>query len=600
MDYERATSLPAVFFEQSSRLKERPFLWAKREGRYRPWSWSEVARQVRHAALGLAAAGVGRGDRVLLVSENRPEWFIADFAVMSLGAITVPAFITNRPRDHRHLLRDSGACAAIVSTAEFAAPLRQALQESPQCRHLIGFEPLPADEDEGSPPPLNWDELLAQGAAAPDDLESRIAAVARQDLACLIYTSGTGGTPKGVMLSHGNILANCLGAYDLLAEYGLEEEVFLSFLPLSHSYEHTAGHAFPVTIGAQIYYAEGVESLLSNLAEARPTIMTAVPRLYEAMHQRILRGLRKEPRYKRWLFETAERIGRKRYANPASLTLWERVLDRLVERLVRDKVRQRFGGRLKAMISGGAALNPEVGLFFQALGLRILQGYGQTEASPVVSANRAFKVKMHTVGPPLKGVEVKIAEDGEILVRGELVMQGYWNQPEATKATLRDGWLHTGDVGAVDEDGYICITDRKKDIIVLSGGDNVSPARLEGFLTLQPEINQAMVFGDGCPHLVALLIPDETWLHEWARSTGHRGRPDLAALAEDPALRKALADAVERVNREVSTLEKVRRFLIAPEPFTVENGQMTPTLKVRRHAVKAAYGERLRALYDSR
>lgn len=598
MDYERATSLPAIFFEQAQRLGERPFLWAKQEGAYRPWSWSRVAREVRRAALGLAGLGVGPGDRVLLVSENRPEWFVADFAIMALGAITVPAYITNRPRDHRHLLEDSGACAAIVSTPQLAGPLREALRDCPGCRHLLAFEPLPESEAGTGPEPLSWGVLLAQGEAAADDLATRIAAVKRQDLACLIYTSGTGGTPKGVMLSHGNILANCLGAYDLLEEYGLGEEVFLSFLPLSHSYEHTAGHAFPVTIGAEIYYAEGVETLLTNLGEARPTVMTAVPRLYESMYQRITRGLAEEPAYKRRLFAAAERIGRKRHADPSSLALWERLFDRLLERLVRDKLRQRFGGRLKAMISGGAALNPEIGGFFQALGLRILQGYGQTEASPVVSANRPFKIKMHSVGPPLKGVEVKIAEDGEILVRGELVMQGYWNQPEATAAALRDGWLHTGDIGSIDEEGFIAVTDRKKDIIVLSGGDNLSPARVEGFLTLQPEIGQAMVFGDKRPHLVALLVPEETWLAEWWREKGGKGRPDLAALAGDEDLRRALGAAVERVNAEASNLEKVRRFLIAPEAFSVDNGLMTPTLKLRRHAVKETYGPRVEALYE--
>ena len=594
MDYQRAQSLPQIFFQQTETLGDQPFLWAKKDGQYQPWTWDRVRQNVVCLATALARFGVKPGDRVLLVSENRPEWFIADFAIMSLGAITVPAYTTNRPRDHLHLLSDSGACVAIVSNEELAGPLREALRQAPQCPHLIAMEPL-TEGEAGTPDPVLWQTLIEQGVAASRELEDQIAAFLREAAATEIYTSGTGGAPKGVMLSHGNILANCLSAYDLLEEYGLGHEIFLSFLPLSHSYEHTAGHAFPITIGAEIYYAEGVEALLPNLAEVRPTIMTAVPRLYEAMFQRIKRGLKKEPGYKRKLFAAAERLGRKRYEDPDSLSLGERLYDKLLERLVRDKVRARFGGRLKAMVSGGAALNPEVGIFFHALGLRILQGYGQTESSPVVSANRPHKIKMHTVGPSLKGVEVKVADDGELLVRGELVMRGYWNNPEATKATVKDGWLHTGDIGSIDTDGYITISDRKKDIIVLSGGDNVSPARVETFLTLQPEIGQALVLGDRRPHLVALLVPDETWLRDWAR--GAKKRPDMAALADDPDLRSAVGEAVERVNRDLSTIERVRRFLIMPEPFSVDNGMMTPTLKVRRHAVKAAYGTRVDALF---
>lgn len=594
MDYKRAASLPQIFFQQAEKLGENPFLWAKKDGLYQAWTWARVQREVICLARALADLGVKPQDRVLLVSESRPEWFVADFAIMALGAITVPAYTTNRARDHLHLLQDSGASVAIVSNEQLARPLREALRQAPHCAHLIAMEPL-SEEAAAGPAPLFWPELLEGGEEFAGSLEARISRIAREDVACLIYTSGTGGAPKGVMLSHGNILANCLSAYDLLEQYGLGHEVFLSFLPLSHSYEHTAGHVFPMTIGAEIYYAEGVESLLTNLGEARPTIMTAVPRLYEVMFQRIKRGLSKEPAYRQRLFADAERLGRKRYEDPEGLTWWEKLYDKLLERLVRDRIRERFGGRLKAMVSGGAALNPEIGLFFHALGLRILQGYGQTESAPVVSANRPDKIKMHTVGPPLKGVEVRLAEDGEILVRGELVMRGYWNNPEATRMTIRDGWLHTGDIGTIDEDGYITITDRKKDIIVLTGGDNVSPARVENFLTLQPEIGQAMVLGDHQPYLAALIVPDEAWLRDWARNAGKRS--ELAALSEDADLKAAIGEAVERVNKELSTIEHIRRFVILPEAFSVENGMMTPTLKVRRHAVAAAYGQQLEALY---
>jgi long-chain acyl-CoA synthetase len=415
-------------------------------------------------------------------------------------------------------------------------------------------------------------------------------------VSCFIYTSGTGGTPKGVMLTHGSIMANCEGAYDLLLSFDLGDEVFLSFLPLSHSYEHTAGQFLPIALGAELYYAEGVETLASNMVEVRPTIMTAVPRLYESMHQRIMRGVEKMSGIQKWLFLKAVELGRKDYEHPGSLNLWEKLINWVCERTVREKVRGRFGGRLKAMVSGGAALNYEVGVFFLALGVRLLQGYGQTEASPVISANPPGRIKLKTVGPALKDVEVKIAEDGEILVRGECVMKGYWRDPDSTARAIVDGWLHTGDIGVMDEDGYIQITDRKKDIIVLSGGDNVSPARVEGFLTLQPEIAQAMVYGDKRPNLVAVLVPDPDFLADWAKA---RGKPnDLAQLAGDAELQKTLSAVVDRVNRDMSNLEKVRRVIIAREPFTIDNGMMTASLKIRRHKIKELYGPALEALYE--
>lgn len=606
LDYHAVGNLPTLFFDQARTLGDKPLLWAKRDDVYASLSWREVEARVRDLSRGLRALGVGAGDRVLLVSENRPEFFIASFAIMAARAIVVPAYTTNTPRDHGHVLRDSGARAALVTTRTLAGPLLAAVAEAPDCRLVIGLDLPPnagtpnVDTPTGDAPPSGaalhlWPEVERLGASLPDDVATLAAAAPRDETCCFIYTSGTGGAPKGVMLSHGNILCNCLGAYDLLHEFGLGDEVFLCFLPLSHSYEFTCGQMFPVTIGAQIYYAEGVEQLGRNMTEAQPTIMTAVPRLYETMQARILRGLAKQSSLKRWLFGTAERLGRKRYADAGSLTARERLLDLLCEKLVRNKVRARFGGRLKGMISGGGPLNPDVGLFFVALGLRLLQGYGQTEAAPVISCNRPFAYKMHTVGPALKEVEVKIAEDGEILVRGELVMKGYWNQPEATAEVLRDGWLYTGDIGQLDESGYLMITDRKKDIVVLSGGDNVSPARIEGFLTLQPEIAQAMVAGDKRPHLVGLLVPDPDWLRDWAAAEGKA--PDLSALSGDEGLRKALGAAVERVNRELNGLERVRRFAIAPEPFSIENEMMTPSMKVRRHVVRRRYGALLDSLY---
>ncbi len=597
VDLDRWQSLPALLFDQAQRLGDRPFLWAKREGAYRPLTWTEVADLVGTLSRGLRGIGIKPGDRVVLVSENRPEWLIADLAIMTAGAITVPAYTTNNVGDHHHILTHSGAVGAIVSTKTLAHKVLPAAIDAPECRFVANIQP-PALGQDTTVETYDWWQLLDDGAKRPDDVAEMVAKLKRDDTACFIYTSGTGGTPKGVMLSHQNILHNCLGAYDVLKILGVGDEVFLSFLPLSHAYEHSGGQFFPMALGAQIFYAENVEKLLTNLAEVRPTLMTAVPRLYESIYQRIVKGVEKQGGMKAKLFHRTIELGRKRYLNPGSLTLGERIVDAMLTLLVRRKVKERFGGRLKAFVSGGAALNPDIGIFFTALGLRILQGYGQTEAAPVISVNLPGKVKMETVGPPMSGVQVRIADDGEILVRGPMVMKGYWRDEAATKAVLRDGWLHTGDIGEIDADGYLKITDRKKDIIVFSGGDNVSPARIEGFLTLQPELHQAMVYGDKRPNLVALLVPDPDFLRDWAKENGKAG--GLAELHEDPELHKAVAAAVERVNAELSPLEKVRRFTIAPETFSVDNHMMTPTLKIRRHKIKESYGSLLDGLYERR
>lgn len=594
MDYAAVPNLPAMFFDQARRLGGKPFLWAKRGKAFEPLTWAEVADTVRRLARGLVALGIRPGDRVVLVSENRPEWAIADLAIMAAGAVTVPAYTTNTVDDHLYILEHAGAAAAIVSTGRLARRVIPAARSAEACRAVITLEP-PSDPHAAEIDIHGWDEILALGDGLDLDIEAAVRGIGREETACFIYTSGTGGRPKGVMLTHRSILANCHGAYWLLRTIGLGDEVFLSLLPLSHSYEHTCGLFFPISIGAQIYYAEGPDQLAANLQEVRPTIMTAVPRLYEVLHDRILRGVERQGGRKAQLFHDAVRLGRKRYEDPASLTLGERLYDWLLTLLVRRKVATRFGGRLKAFVSGGAALNPDIGKFFLALHVNLLQGYGQTEASPVVSANPPGAIRIHTVGPALRGVEVRTAEDGEILVRGDLLMKGYWLDPETTAQTIVDGWLHTGDVGVVHPDGYIEITDRKKDIIVNSGGDNISPARLEGKLTLEPEIHQAMVYGDKRPYLVAVVVPDPGFVEEWAAGNG---RPaELAALCDDEGFRKAVGQAVERVNADLAQIEKIRRFVVAREAFTTDNGMMTPTLKIRRHKIRENYWEQLDALY---
>ena len=597
MDLSTVKNLPTMFFEQAARKGDKPFVWSKIGGTYSPVTWREAAATAARVAAGLRANGVAPGDRVALVAESRSEWPIADLAIMAAGAISVPAYVTNTVADHLHILNNSGARAAIVSTRQLAKTLLPAAKDAATTELVVSIEELPADEHPAGVTVKTWQDVQDEGGEGGDG--DRIVAAAR-DIertapSCIIHTSGTGGAPKGVTLSHGAILCNVQGAADLLESLGLEDEVFLSFLPLSHSYEHTAGLFFPVAIGAQIYYAERVDTLATNMVEVRPTIMTAVPRLYETMHQRIVAGVARSGGLKAKLFHLALDLGRRRYLEPASLSAVDRLKDSLVDKLVRDKVRERFGGRLKALVSGGAPLNHDIGLFFTALGLRLLQGYGQTESAPVISCNLPHDCRLHTVGPACTGVEVRIADDGEIVVRGENVMLGYWGDDEATSEVIRDGWLYTGDIGELDDDGFIQITDRKKDIIVNSGGDNISPQRIEGILALQPEVGQAMVYGDRRPHLVAVLVPDAEFMENWATAVGRDG--DLAALADEPEFQEAMEAVVDRVNADLQVIERVRRFVIARQPFTVENEMMTPTLKIRRHKITAEYGDALEALY---
>jgi long-chain acyl-CoA synthetase len=595
LDCRTCPNLVALFLDQAKRLGERPFLWMKEGDAWRATSWTEARRQVASLARGLRKLGLKHGDRVALIAENRPEWVIADLAILAAGGITVPAYTTNTADDHRHILSNSGSRFVIVSSAGLVQRVLPAAEQVSSVEDVIAIEsPEPGQLSHAE---LRlWRDVMENGAGPVEEVEGWVQSIARTDIACLIHTSGTGGLPKGVMTTHGNILANCHGAVRLLETIGLGDEVFLSFLPLSHSYEHTGGMFFPIALGAQIYFAEKVEALASNMLEVRPTIMTAVPRLYETMHQRILRQMEREGGMKAKLFFSALRIGRKRIENSERLALGERALDALLDRLVRKKVMARFGGRLKALVSGGAPLNPEIGMFFLALGVPLLQGYGQTEASPVVSANPPNRIKIETVGPPLDGVEIRIAEDGEILVRGEAVMKGYWNDPEATSRTIENGWLHTGDIGKRDKDGYIVITDRKRDFIKNSGGDMISPARVEGELVLQPEIGQAMVFGDRRPYLVAVIVPRQEFVEQLMR--GRRNSGD--GLALDTSLHKAIGAAVDRVNADLPVAERIRRFVLANEPFSIQNGLMTPTLKIKRHAIRDVYGEALAGLYEAK
>lgn len=560
-------NLASMMFALARQWPNKPMLRSWRDGAWQSVSWQEFGRMAASCARHLRAAGVSAGDRVLLCMENRPEFPVAETALLAIRAVPVPAYTTNTIDDHAHLLRDSGARAAIVSSAALADRLLTAAAKVNGLDLLVVVDGGPAKHT-GAVQILPWAELV-QDQRPLDDIAAEAAGIPATALACLIYTSGTGGSPRGVMLPHRCILSNCAGAVELVRPLKLKDETYLSYLPLSHAYEHTVGQFFMLSLGTEIVYARGVEHLAADMLAVRPTILTAVPRVLEVIRMRVLTQVAREKPFRQRLFQLAMAIGLKR-VDHMTLTLWDHMLDPLLDRLVRAKVRARFGGRLVAAMSGGARLEPEVGRFFLSLGVTIMQGYGQTEAGPVISANPPDAIRIDTVGMPLRGVDLRIAEDGEILVRGGLVMDGYWNRPNDTAAAIQDGWLHTGDIGELDA-GYLRITDRKKDIIVLSGGENVSPAKIEGMLMAETEIAQAVVTGDGRSGVSALVVPAE-------------GYDDVA-----------VALAVNRTNMRLSSPERIRKHALVA-PFTLENGLLTPSQKIRRVLVMRANADILARL----
>lgn len=596
-EIERFPNLVTMFFTRAQEEGDKPFLWAKKDRVWTPISWREAANMVAALANSFNELGLKHGDRIMLVSENRPEWCITDLAIMAAGCVTVPTYTTNTERDHQHILDNSGATAVVVSDAKLAKTLMPAVMRS-SARLAIGMQDLRIGQ-QGDVEIRNWNDLVKDGEQHLAKVRDRVASVTRDELACLIYTSGTGGAPRGVRQHHGSILHNVEGCIDIIqTDFGWDDEVFLSFLPLSHAYEHSGGQFLPIALGGQIYYSEGLDKLVSNIEEVKPTIMVVVPRLFEVIRQKMLKSFEKQGKIPNLLLDRALTLGEKSYTN-GGLPFYDKPMQFAVDKLFKPKIQQRFGGRIKALVSGGAPLNPDIGVFFHSLGLTLLQGYGQTEAGPVISCNRpAAGLKMDTVGPPMLNTEVKIAEDGEILVRGELVMHGYWRNQAETDRVLVDGWLHTGDIGHFDDKGRIVITDRKKDLIVNDKGDNVAPQRVEGMLTLQPEILQAMVYGDKRPHIVGIIVPDPEWAKEWAEA--HGLPTDIKLLEQHDKFRAAVRAAIDRVNGSLSVVEKVRKYDFADEPFTIENEQMTPSMKIRRHILKQVYADKIAALYGTK
>ena len=542
--------------------------------KFQTYTWQDTRSNVLKLANFLNSKNIKKADRVLLVSENRPEWLIADLAILLNAAITVPNYTTYTVNDFAFTINDSKPAGLIVSSSNL---LKNILLAAKKINYNFNFIILLNECAESIESNIiNFSEIVNKEIDL--DKEQKFffennKNLNRQDPACIIYTSGTQGTPKGVVLSHGGILKNCEGALKFLDFVKGKKNTFLTWLPLSHSYEHTVQFA-QLSLGAKIFYSESLDKLLSNLKIAKPTIMTAVPRFYTNLMHKIKINLQTQSNFKKIIFQKTLDLGEKKFLNK-NMSFFEKCINFILDFIVRKKIKNQFGGKIRAFISGGGPLDYNVGVFLNSLGLPTLQGYGLTEASPIVSCNPISKIKIDTVGKIFKDVEVKIAQDGEILVKGENVMIGYWNNKEETNRILKDSWLYTGDIGEIDSEGYLKITDRKKDIIVNAGGDNIAPSKIENLLSNYPDIIQSYVYGDKKNYLVALIV--------------------VAKELENK--KDKVQFFVDKVNSELSIIEKIKKFIIIDTPFTVENEMLTPTMKIRRHQVKKIFGDQLEKLY---
>ncbi|MDB4827977.1 long-chain fatty acid--CoA ligase [Candidatus Pelagibacter sp.] len=575
MNLDNLNNLIELFSYQAEKQnKNSIFLEWLNPNNKKTYTWEESQKNILKLSK-VIRENIREGDRCLLVSENRPEWFISDMAIMLSGGITVPAYTTYTEDDYKYLIEDCEPSLLIVSNHEMLKKLNNTINEKKFIKKVITL-----DEVNKATHNLNITNkekyvdfnIILKNDLLEDKIQNK--KLKRTSPACIIYTSGTGGNPKGVILSHGGILNNLVGACEIMKPLLNSRPVFLTWLPLSHSYEHCVQFA-QIAVGAKVFYAEKIEKLLENISEAKPTIMTAVPRFYQNLYNKININLKKQTGLKAKLIQATIRLGKKKLLIK-KMNFFEKLLDLIVDVLVRKKIKKQFGGNLKAFVSGGGALDKEIGEFLNSIGLPTLQGYGLTETSPVVSCNPIHKIKVETVGPPFRGNKVKIADDGEILVKGENVMLGYWNKKQETDEVLVDGWLYTGDIGEIDpEDGYLKITDRKKDIIVSAGGDNISPAKIENMITNEPEIDQCMVYGDKKNYLVALIVPSKDFLKE----------------------KEKINNVIEKVNKKLTLLEKIKKIQLIDENFSIENGLMTPTMKVKRKKVTEKYKSYLEKLY---
>jgi len=587
-------TLPDLLTNLAAVHQKPALLRYKRGGAYRDLSTREVERQIRLAALGLRDLGLERGDRVAILSENRPEWTIADLAIQCLGAVNVPIYATLLAEQIQFILADCAAQAVVCSTVQQLAKIEAIRPHLPRLRSVILLDPVPTKGI------ISWSELVTAGsrldASHPQRFDQLCGAVQPQDLASIIYTSGTTGVPKGVMLTHANFVSNVRATVAVIPIS--EDDVALSFLPLSHVFERMVEYAY-LSQGATIAFAESIDTLPQNLAEVRPTIVAAVPRVFEKFFARVMEAARGGSPLKRQILHWAIGVGRKRapyLLEARPLPGWLRLQAALADRLVFAKVRARTGGRLRFFISGSAPLAPDLARFFWGAGLPVYEGYGLTETSPVITVNRPGKVRLGTVGAVVPGVEVKIAADGEILTRGPNLMQGYYQNEEANKQVFQDGWFCTGDIGQVDADGFLTITDRKKDIIKTSGGKMIAPQPLENALKASRYIANAVVVGERRNFIAALLVPNFENLARYCQEAGLGALPLPEQMAH-PKVQALYGKEVARVTEGRARFEQIKTFRLLARDFSLEEGELTPTLKVRRNVVEKKYHALIQSIY---
>ena len=564
MKLESYNNLLELFFDRYQLENKNEIFLQSLKNENSNFTWKQTFDAIQNLSLFLDQY-ITTNDRCLLISENRPEWLISDLSIMLSKGITVPAYTTYVERDYEFLINDCKPSVIIVSDATQLKKINTIIKKHSFIKKVISFENI---KDKNV---TFIEEIFNQTYKQEKNFKE--IGLRRKDISCIIYTSGTQGNPKGVMLSHGGILNNCEGSTKLLKEIITTKPKFLTWLPLSHSYEHTVQFV-QIAVGAKIFYAESIDKLIKNMNDCSPDIMTAVPRFYQNLYQKISSTFKKATGVKKLLVNSTTRIGRK-YFLKQKLSIYEKFINYICNKLVRKKIKSQFGGNLKAFISGGGALDYKVGVFLNSIGLPTLQGYGLTETSPVVSCNPIDDIRIETVGPPFRGNEVMIAEDGEILVKGENVMLGYWNNPIETDKVIQNGWLFTGDIGTI-ENGYLKITDRKKDILITPGGDNISPVKIESELTKIEFIEQALVYGDNKPFLVALIVLNNNF-----KDTDY----------------KIIQEEIEKINKELTKIEKIKKFIIINNQFSIENGFMTPTLKLKRFKIIQEYKKKLEDLY---
>ena len=576
-------TLASLFFENTHIYQDKTLFGFKDGKNWKTISWNKSKELVENIALGLHEIGVKKNDKISLIAENSYKWCVIDLSIMSLGAITVPGYTTSNEEEIFYLLSHSDSSIVFVSS-KLLPIILNILPKLKKIKFVICLDNTPINNLKKNTKFLNFNELLEIGyknSLHDKFLETFVSKLKKDDVVSLIYTSGTSSTPKGVMLTNTSIISNILGAYELVKDINIKEHRFLSIIPLSHAYEHTAGFLLPVYIGAEIYFNDNRDQIVNDLQNVQPTLMVAVPRLYDLLFKKINNQLLTQNKTSQKLFYKTIELGTKDFQGH-NLTFVEKLINNLLTLIIRKKIRNKFGGQLQAFISGGAALNYKVGLFFQSLGINILQGYGQTECSPLISCNPMHSIKIDTVGPVIKGLEVKISAENEILVKGASVMKGYWKDQKSTNKTIINGWLHTGDLGILDKHNYIKITGRVNEMIVSSGGENIAPVPIENLLLTYEEIEQILIFGHNKPFLTAIIVPNETLINGTQNIFEHNS---------------LFQEIINEVNKQLSQSKKIRKFLLTDQSFNIENSQLTPTLKIKRRVIADEYKHQLENLY---